>query len=390
MRHDSQRSTENIRVAIVHDWLNQLGGGEVVLEALRELFPEAPVYTTLYDADVMPKHYRTWDIRTSFLQHLPRSTAYFRYLMPLYPLAIEQFDLSAYELVISSSSFWAKGVVTHPGTFHICYCHAPMRYAWDVYYESSRDLPAVVRVLLAVIVHRLRQWDVVSAKRVDAFVANSQFVAGKINKYYRRDATVIYPPVDTRFFMMPDSSVGDYYVTVSRLRPYKRLDIAVEAFNRLGLPLKVIGGGAELTRLRKLAGPTVEVLGWQPRSKVRDYLVHCRGFVLTAKEDFGIAPVEAMAAGRPVVAYKAGGALETVIPEVTGVFFDEQTPDSLIEGVQRLEALMPFDIARIRAHTCKYDRSVFLERIRSFVDDCLAERGSTAVVDRDIFARAIS
>lgn len=389
MRHGSQRSIENIQVAIVHDWLNQLGGGEVVLEALRELFPEAPVYTTLYDADVMPKHYRTWDIRTSFLQRLPRSTAYFRYLMPLYPLAIEQFDLSAYELVISSSSFWAKGVVTHPGAFHICYCHAPMRYAWDVYYESSRDLPAVMRVLLAVIVHRLRQWDVVSAKRVDAFVANSQFVAGKINKYYRRDAAVIYPPVDTRFFM-PDSSVGDYYVTVSRLRPYKRLDIAVEAFNRLGLPLKVIGGGAELERLQKLAGPTVEVLGWQPRSKVRDYLAHCRGFVLTAKEDFGIAPVEAMAAGRPVVAYKAGGALETVIPEVTGLFFDEQTPDSLIEGVRRLEALMPFDGARIRAHACQYDRSVFLERMRSFVGDCLARRGSTTVVDRDVFARAIS
>jgi glycosyltransferase involved in cell wall biosynthesis len=359
-----------MRVAIVHDWLNQFGGGEVVLEALHELFPEAPIYTTLYDADVMPERYRTWDIRTSFLQRLPRTTAYFRYLMPLYPLAIEQFDLSGYDLVISSSSFWAKGVVTHPGTFHICYCHAPMRYAWDVYYESARDLPAAVRVPLAAIVHWLRQWDVVSAQRVDAFVANSRFIAGKINKYYRRDALVIYPPVDTQYFV-PDGPVGNYYVSVSRLRPYKRIEIAVEAFNRLGLPLKIIGDGAELSRLRKLAGSKVEVLGWQPRSKLRDYLAHCRGFVLTAKEDFGIAPVEAMAAGRPVVAYGAGGVLETVIEGETGVFFDEQTPESLIEGVRRLEALMPLDRSKIRAHACQYDRAVFLERMRAYIDVCL-------------------
>lgn len=378
-----------MRVAIVHDWLNQVGGGEAVLEALRELFPEAPIYTTLYDADVMPEGYRTWDIRTSFLQCLPRTTTYFRYLMPLYPLAIEQFDLSGYDLVISSSSFWAKGVVTHPRTLHVCYCHAPMRYAWDVYYEVSRDLPAAVRGPLTLIAHWLRQWDVVSAQRVDAFVANSRFVAGKVNKYYGRDAVVIHPPVDTQYFVA-DGAVGDYYVIVSRLRSYKRLEIAVEAFNRLGIPLKIIGGGAELSRLRKLAGSTVEVLGWQPRSKLRDYLAHCRGFVLTAKEDFGIAPVEAMAAGRPVVAYGAGGALETVIEGVTGVFFDEQTPESLIEGVQRLEALMPFDRNIIRAHACQYDRSVFLERMRSYIDSCLADRARTVDSDSEVFDRVAS
>lgn len=262
-----------------------------------------------------------------------------------------------------------------------------MRYVWDVYYEVSRDLPATIRRPLSVITHWLRQWDVISAQRVDAFVANSRFVAGKINKYYRRDAVVIYPPVDTQYFV-PDGPVGDYYVIVSRLRPYKRLEIAVEAFNELRQPLKIIGGGAELGRLRKLAGPTVEVLGWQPRSKIRDYLAHCRGFVLTAKEDFGIAPVEAMAAGQPVVAYGAGGALETVIEGVTGVFFDEQTPESLIKGVQRLEAWMPFDKDRIRSHACQYDRSVFLERMRSYIDACLTDRDSTINSGCEVFARA--
>lgn len=378
-----------MRVAIVHDWLNQFGGGELVLEALHELFPDAPVYTTLYDANVMPREYQTWDIRTSFIQSLPRTTAYFRYLMPLYPLAVEQFDLSAYDVVISSSSYWAKGVVTPPGTLHVCYCHAPMRYAWDVYYEAVRELPAVVRVPLSVIVHWLRQWDVATAQRVDTFVANSRFVARKIEKYYRRDATVIYPPVDTDYFT-PGDLIEDYYVAVSRLRPYKCLDIAIEAFNRMGLRLRIIGTGAQLSYLRRLAGGTVEVLGWQQQSKVREYLARCRGFILTAKEDFGIAPVEAMAAGRPVVAYAAGGALETVIEGTTGVFFHEQTVESLIEGVQRLERLMPFDRDQIRAHARQYDRAVFLERMESFVDDCLAKRESTTVLDSDMFVPVTS
>lgn len=372
-----------MRVAIVHDWLNQLGGGEAVLEALHELFPEAPIYTTLYDARVMPEYYRTWDIRTSFLQYLPRTTAYFRALMPLYPLAIEQFDFSEYDLVISSSSFWAKGIVTPSHTLHICYCHAPMRYVWDVYYEASWSLPAAIRAPLSLIVHWLRQWDVISAQRVDAFIANSRFVARKIKKYYRRDAVVIHPPVDTGYFV-PDDLVEDYYVIVSRLRPYKRLEIAVEAFNRLGLPLKIIGTGVELPRLRKLAGPTVEVLGWQPRPKVREYVARCRGFVLTAKEDFGIAPVEAMAAGRPVVAYRAGGALETVIEGVTGVFFDEQTPESLVEGIQHLESLMPFDRERIRAHARQYDKTVFMERMQAYIDACMTGQ------EADFFAHAAS
>jgi len=362
-----------MRVAIIHDWLNQVGGGEAVLEALHAMFPTAPIYTTLYDAAVMPEYYRTWDIRTSFLQRLPRTTRYFRYLMPLYPLAIEQFDLTGYDLVISSSSFWAKGVVTPPETLHICYCHAPMRYAWDVYYESSRTLPLPLYALLLVIVHRLRQWDVTSAQRVDAFVANSCFVAAKINKYYRRDAVVIYPPTDTHYFV-PNGPPGNYYVIVSRLRPYKRIEIAVEAFNRLRQPLKIIGSGSEMGRLRKLAGPTVEILGWQPRSQVREYLANCRGFILTAKEDFGIAPVEAMAAGRPVVAYGAGGALETVLEGITGVFFDAQTPESLIEGVKQLEKLMPFDKDRIRAHALQYDRSVFIQRMQAYIEDCLINR----------------
>jgi len=342
-----------MKVALVHDWLNQYGGAEVVLETMHDMFPTAPVYTSIYDPRAMPASLATWDIRTSFIQRLPLARRAFRALLPLYPLAFEQFDLRGYDLVISSSSSWAKGVITTPETVHVCYCHAPMRYCWDVYYEEMPRRSPLLRGPLAAIISLLRLWDVDGANRVDRFVANSDFVAAKIRKYYRRDAVVVHPPVDTSFFR-PGNEDGDFFLIVSRLRPYKRIDLAVDAFNRLGLPLKIVGVGEEKARLQRMARENVEFLGFVPRERLRDLMAGCRALVVPGKEDFGLAPVEAMACGRPVVAYAAGGVLETVIDGMTGVLFAEQSAASLEVAVQRC-LTMPRDLAALRQHAQAFD-----------------------------------
>jgi len=354
-----------LRTAIAHDWLNQYGGAEVVLEAMHDLYPDAPIYTSLYAAATMPAAYRAWDIRTSFLQRLPGVHRYFRALLPLYPIGFEQFDLTGYDLIISSSSAWAKGVVPGPNTLHICYCHAPMRYVWDVYYEAARRFRAPLRAPLMLVIHYLRMWDVLCARRVDHFVANSRYVAGKIWKYYRRDATVIHPPVDTEYFTPMDED-GEFYLVVARLRPYKRIDLAVGACNRLHLPLKVIGTGSERRRLEAMAGPTVEILGFQPADQLRRDFARCKALIQTNKEDFGIASLEAQSAGRPVVAYGAGGALETVLGGETGVLFQDQTVESLVGALERMERLS-FDKAAIRKHALRFSRARFLREFSSFV-----------------------
>lgn len=359
-----------MKVAIVHDYLNQIGGAEVVLEGLHELYPDAPVYTSIYAPEIMPPEYRRWDIRPSFMQSFPLVNRYFRALLPLFAIAIEQFDLSGYDLVLSSSSSWAKGVISGPETVHICYCHAPMRYVWGVYFEEAPRSRQIVRGPLALIINYLRLWDVLSTNRVDHFIANSHFVATKIAKYYRRQATVIYPPVDTSFFT-PTNGDGDFYLVVSRLRPYKHIDLVVKAFNRLGLPLKIIGRGVELKRLQAMAGPNVEVLGFQPREALKESFAYCRALILMAKEDFGIAPLEAQSAGRPVVAYRAGGALETVIEGHTGVFFEEQTVKSLMDAVDKLQG-MSFDKGEIRRHAMQFDKAIFKAKISEFVNQVMA------------------
>jgi glycosyltransferase involved in cell wall biosynthesis len=353
-------------VALVHDYLNQYGGAERVLEELHGLFPDAPIYTSMYDPTTMPPAYRTWDIRTSFMQRLPLVTRRHQAYLMAYPLAFESLDLSGYDLVISNSSAFCKGVITAPDTLHVCYCLTPMRWAWRYrdYVERER-LGAVARAALPPLVHYLRLWDTTSASRVDRYVAISRAVAGRIQKYYGRQAEIIHPPVDTRRFF-PRGSGGDYYLTVARLIPYRRIDLVVDAFNRLGLPVKVVGDGRDRARLEARAKPNVEFLGRVSDDALAELYAGCRAYLILAEEDFGIAPVEAQASGRPVVAYAAGGALDTIIDGETGVLFHEQTPEALSDAVRRME-VAAFDPIRIRAHAERFGAPVFRERLLGFV-----------------------
>jgi len=349
-----------------------MGGAEKVLEALHEMFPAAPIYTSIYDKRVMPPEYRSWDIRTSGLQRFPASAKLHRLLLPLYPSAFEGFELSKYDLVISSSSAFAKGVVTLPHTLHICYMHAPMRYVWmtDTYLQGERV--GRMRRLLGPVLHYLRLWDQVSAARVDSFVANSTAVQKRIAKFYRRDAVVVPPPVDTRRFTVSDGR-GDYYIAVSRFVPYKRMDLAVDAMTRLGKPLKVVGTGRQEAELRRRAGPTVEFLGWVPNERLPELVANARAFLMPGEEDFGIAPVEANACGRPVIAYAAGGALDTQVDGVTGILFTPQTVDGLCAAVERFEQ-MTFDHHAIADHARRFDTAEFKKRMADLIQRSLDHR----------------
>lgn len=347
-----------MRVALVHDYLNQYGGAERVLERLHELYPAAPVFTSIYAADRMPDSYRAMDIRTSFMQRLPAVMSRHQAYLPLYPLVFENFDLSDYDVVISNSSAWAKSAITDPHTLHVCYCLTPMRWAWRYHdYVNRERLGPFARALLPPLINYLRVWDATTAPRVDAFVAISRAVAGRIRKFYGREATIIYPPVDTAAFQ-PAGRVEDYYLVASRLIPYKRIDLAVEAFNRLGLPLRIVGDGRDRDELASRAGPNVEFLGRVSDSDLGELYAGCKAFIFPGEEDFGIAPVEAQACGRPVVAFAAGGALDTVIADETGVFFREPTAEALADAVLRVER-SGWDSDRIRTHALRFDVSEF-------------------------------
>ncbi len=359
-----------MKVAIIHDFLVQNGGAEKVVEVLHGMYPDAPIYTSIYDSAAMPASYRSWDIRTSFLQKIPKKRLSHRLALLLYPLAFESFDLSQYDVVISSSSSFAKGVITQPHTLHICYCHAPMRFAWTTrtYLENER-VARPLRTLLAPGTHYLRNWDAIAALRVDQFVANSSVVARRINKFYRAKSRVIHPPVDTsRFSISP--VVEDYYVMVSRAVPYKRLDLAVDAFTALGIPLKIAGSGRQMEELKKRAGSNVSFLGRVSDADLPGLLARAKGYVMPGEEDFGIAPVEANACGRPVVAYGAGGALDSQIDGKTGILFPEQTVQSLSDAIKRAEAT-EFDPQYIRNHALGFDTEVFREKIQALVQEVL-------------------
>lgn len=341
------------RVALVHDWLPVYAGAERVLEHMLHLFPRADVFSLV---EFLPPDQRAFlqgrPVQTSFMQQLPFARRVYRYYLPLAPLAIEQFDLSSYDLVISSSYVVAKGVLTTADQLHISYVHSPIRYAWDLYFQYLKQgrLERGPRSWLArLILHYLRLYDTTTASRPDVLVANSRHVARRIWKTYRRRARVIYPPVDTAAFG-PDGPRDDYYVTVSRLVPYKRVDLIVQAFARMPhRKLVVIGDGPELDRIARLAKPNIELLGYQPLEVMRTYMQRARAFVFAAEEDFGIVPVEAMACGTPVIAYGRGGVRESVIEGETGLFFYEQTPEALVEGVERFEQLeKSLSIERIR------------------------------------------
>jgi glycosyltransferase involved in cell wall biosynthesis len=358
------------RVAIVHYWLVGMRGGEKVIEALCEMFPDADIYTHVYRPERISARIRRHRIRTSFIARLPFAGRLYTYYLPLMPSALEQFDLRGYDLVISSESGPAKGVLTGPDTLHVCYCHTPMRYVWSGYQDYREKSHPALRAVMSLLLHRLRQWDLASSFRVDHFIANSRNVADRIGKYYRREAAVMYPPVELGEHD-PTIAPEDFYLFVSQLVPYKGADVAIEAFNRLGRRLVVIGHGSEQHRLRRLAGPTITMLGWQDDAAVRDHYARCRALIFVADEDFGMVPVEAMSVGRPVIALRRGGALETVVPDETGLFFDEATPEALTEAVERFELIEHrFDPARIAAHVRSFSRDAFKAQMAAYLRHC--------------------
>lgn len=335
-------SLRGMRVALIHYWLVTMRGGEKVIESLCRMFPEADIFTHAYDPQAMSPIIRQHKVTTSFIGRLPRPTRHYKSYLPLMPLALEQLDLRGYDLVISSESGPAKGIVPDANALHVCYCHSPMRYVWNMYHDYRERSGRLKRAAMGPLTHYIRNWDAVSATRVDHFVANSQNVRTRIERYYRRDAEVIYPPVSVDDFRpLPPGQAEDYYLMVGELVSYKRPDLAVEAFNRLGRRLVVIGGGEMLEEIRRIAGPTVKVMGPQPFDQLRHHYAHCRALVFPGEEDFGIVPVEAMASGRPVLAYRRGGALETVVEGLSGLFFDTQSVEAIIDGVERMDC---FDV----------------------------------------------
>ncbi|OGZ35580.1 MAG: glycosyl transferase [Candidatus Portnoybacteria bacterium RIFCSPLOWO2_01_FULL_43_11] len=357
-----------MKVALVHDYLNQYGGAERVLEALCQIFPEAPIYTLLYDKKKTGRAFENRKIHTSFLQKIPWLKTHHRSFLMLMPLAIEQFDLSEYDLVISDSASFAKGVITKPKTVHICYCHTPTRYAWDDSHKYIEEFgySSVVKRIIPFFMNYIRLWDEMAAQRVDEFITNSHFVANRIKKYYHREAVVIHPPVKTNLFNI-SSNTDDYFLMVGRFLPYKRFDLAIEAFNRLGWPLKIVGDGPQKIQLKKKAKDNIEFTGLVSDEKLKNFYTHCRAFIFPQEEDFGIAPAEAMSAGRPVIAYRAGGVLEIIKEGTTGLFFDKQTPECLIETLKKFRS-SDFDSQTIRQHALQFNEEVFKNKIRDFIN----------------------
>ncbi|MEM7062893.1 MAG: glycosyltransferase family 4 protein [Cyanobacteria bacterium P01_B01_bin.77] len=361
-----------MRVAVIHEWLASHAGSEKVVEQILQLYPDADLFSLVDFLSPEQRYFighRT--VQTSFIQQLPLAKRIFRQYLPLMPLAVEQFDLSAYDVVISSNHAVAKGVLTAPHQLHVSYVHTPIRYAWDLQHQYLRQAEleqGVKGVITRLILHYLRLWDTTSANRVDRFVANSQFIAKRIWRAYRRPATVIYPPVDVSRFDWRQPR-EEFYLTVSRFVPYKRVDLTVETFNRLKLPLVVIGDGSDWQRIKAMAGPTIRLLGKQPDAVVTDYMQRCKGFIFPAEEDFGITPVEAQAAGAPVIAFGRGGVAETVIHGKTGVLFTEQTVESLEQAVKSFDMGM-YELNRdnLRHQAEQFSIERFHEQFRTCID----------------------
>ncbi|WP_213769816.1 glycosyltransferase [Bradyrhizobium sp. dw_78] len=363
-----------MKIAIIHYWLVGMRGGEKVIEALCEMYPQADIFTHVYVPEMVSGRIRQHRVIPTFINALPRAARMYKTYLPLMPLALEQLDLHGYDLIISSESGPAKGIIAPPEAVHVCYCHTPMRYIWNMYHDYRKSAGWLARQMMPPLTHYLRMWDVTSAARVDSFVANSATVARRIRRYYGADSVVIHPPVDTGAFSPAAASeLGDYYLMVGELVPYKRPDLAVRAFNDMKLELVVIGGGEMLDEIRRLAGPTVKVLGSQPFDVLKQHYARCRALIFPGEEDFGMVPVEAMASGRPVVAYGRGGAIETVAKGLSGVFFEKQTVEDISSAVRSLAAI-DIDSEQIVAHARQFGRDQFFQRMRAHIDGLLAQK----------------
>ncbi|MEI7497737.1 MAG: glycosyltransferase [Candidatus Falkowbacteria bacterium] len=359
-----------MKVALVHDHLAQDGGAEKVLKVLTELFPDAPIYTLLFEPKNVSKNFKNKDIRTSIIQRLPGGIKHYRWYLPLMPIAVEFFDLRDYDVVISDASAFAKGVITTSETLHICYCHTPTRYLWSDSHQYLNELSynKYFKKIIALLLSNLRLWDRAAADRVDTFIANSNFIARRITKYYKRDSQIIYPPVDVDRFGI-SKEIGDFYLIGGRIVPYKRIDITVEAFKKWGKKLVVFGDGVDLPRLKKIAAgaPNIEFVGRVDDATQAALYQKCLAFIHPQEEDFGITAVEAMASGRPVVAYGRGGILEIVANHKTGVFFHEQTADGLLRVLERFNPLA-FDPNVIRAKAESFSRERFRQELKHFIE----------------------
>lgn len=356
------------RIAIVCDWLINRGGAERVITKLHELFPNAPIYTALFDPERLPGFEKTV-VFTSFLQKIPYSRKKHYLFLPLMPYAFEQFDFSKFDIIISSCHSASKGIITKPRVMHVCYCHSPMRYAWDNCHEYMEQygIPKFAQAKAKKLIHEIRMWDRLAADRVDFFIANSEHVQKRIQKYYRRDATVIYPPVDTEHFTISEMP-GKYFLAVGRLTPYKRFDLLVTVFNKLRLPLRIIGMGRDEKKLKKMAGPTIEFLHDVDDTTLRAIYQEAKALLFPQVEDFGIAPIETMSSGRPVIAYSGGGVLETVIPGETGILFHEQTQESLEKALQSFQKHR-WDPLKIRKVAQQFDSKVFSRNFLEFLQE---------------------
>jgi glycosyltransferase involved in cell wall biosynthesis len=362
-----------VKIAIVHDYLNQAGGAERVVGTLHTMFPDAPIFTTILDRASLWDVLRDADIRTSWMQRLPLLKRHFKAYLLFYPGAIERFDLRDYDLVISSSSAFGKAAITRPDAVHVCYCHTPMRFVWDYQrYMEREQYGSPIRAVLVPVLKRFRKWDVKTAVRPNVYVANSTVVADRIRRFYGRESVIVPPPVAIQRFT-PVSKSEDFYLIVSRLNPYKRVDLVVKAFNDLGRPLVIIGDGPDRAVLERMAKPNITFLGRLPDPEVAAYYARSRALLFPGDEDFGIVPLEANAAGRPVVAFKAGGALDTVVDGKTGIFFCDLTPESLTEAVLRSEATA-WDTVAIRRHAEEFAEPHFRERFMRVVEEAVEQR----------------
>lgn len=356
-----------MKIALVHDWLPFMGGAERVLTNFLEIYEDAPIYTSICNRDKLEGKLKKANIITSFLQKNKRTEINHKKLFPFMPFAFESFNLNEYDVVLSQSTSCAKGVITNPDTMHICYCNSPMRYGWEFYYDYTYNMKGLKKRLVKYFMCFMRVWDNVSSDRVDYFIANSENVAKRIWKHYRRESVVIHPPVRCNLFNISNVD-EDYYLIVSRLQEYKRIDLAVEAFNDLGLPLIIIGDGPMKNELEHIAKKNIKFLGRQPDEVIKEYYSKCKAFIFPGEEDFGITPLEAQASGRPVIAYGKGGALETVVDGKTGLFFYGQTVESLKEAINKFQK-MKFDKMEIREHSMVFDEAKFKEKISTFIID---------------------